>query len=162
MDNLGSLVQTIISTANAKGISLSELARNAGVARETVSRLQSRKDADFSVLQKLCLALELDIVAVPRKPRAKAASLRHPELSFPYDWSNSAMGADQLIAAVLERGIFSDVLAVTRHYGLRRVQKTYDKMQVQSGTTPLRDRSLDRMLRNIEAGFQGAGRRVKA
>ena len=162
MDNLGSLVQTIISTASAKGISLSELARNAGVARETVSRLQSRKDADFGVLQKLGLALELDIVAVPRKPRAKAASLRRPELSFPYDWSNSAMGADQLIAAVLERTIFADVLIVAHHYGLRRVQNVRSKMQVGSGTASLHGRSLDRMLRNIEAGFQGAGRSVKA
>ena len=162
MDNLGSLVQTIISTANARGISLSELARSAGVARETVSRLQSRKDADFGVLQKLGLALELDIVAVPRKPRAKAASLRRPELSFPYDWSNRAMGVDQLIAAVLERGIFSDVLALARHYGLRRVQKAHDKMQVSSGTASLHARSLDRMLRNIEAGFASARQHAKA
>jgi len=43
-------------------------------------------------------------------------------LDFPYDWSNPDMNEDTFIHHVLEKSRFMDVLRLTRHYGLNRVE----------------------------------------
>jgi transcriptional regulator with XRE-family HTH domain len=142
MHTLQAITTEIFSRCAALGWSQSELARRAGVARESVSRLRSRSDADFSLLHKLCEALGLQLSANDAQP------LR---LSFPYDWSNSTMPADSVIAAVLERGIFADVLEVARYYGVARVRQQFNPAQFD-----LPARTLQRMLGNIESGFAAA------
>jgi hypothetical protein len=67
------------------------------------------------------------------------------KLSFPYNWSNPAMSADAMMAAILERGLFDDVLEAVRYWGLQRVQVVSQKQTL----TP----QIERMLRNIETGF---------
>ena len=132
-----SLIQTqIFSRSSELGWTHAELARRAGVARETVSRLKQRQDADFSLLAKLCQALGLTMEARSAQP------LR---LSFPYNWSNPAMSADAMMAAILERGLFEDVLEAARYWGLERLQAAAKNQAL----TP----SVQRMLRNISAGF---------
>jgi DNA-binding Xre family transcriptional regulator len=142
MQTLQTITTEIFTRCATLGWSQTELARRAGVARESVSRLRSRSDADFSLLHKLCEALGLQLTARDAKPLT---------LSFPYNWSNSAMPADSVIAAVLERGIFVDVLEVARYYGLAKV-----KQQFKPGQQDLSARTLQRMLGNIEAGFAAA------
>lgn len=142
MQTLQAITTEIFNRCAALGWSQTELARRAGVARESVSRLRNRSDADFSLLYKLCGALGLQLTASDAKPLT---------LSFPYNWSNSAMPADSVIAAVLERGIFADVLEVARYYGLAKV-----KQQSKPGQQDVSTRTLQRMLGNIEAGFAAA------
>jgi DNA-binding Xre family transcriptional regulator len=142
MHTLQAITTEIFSRSSALGWSQTELARRAGVARESVSRLRGRSDADFSLLHKLCDALGLQLQAQDAKPLS---------LSFPYNWSNSAMPADQVIAAVLERGIFTDVLEVARYYGIARVRQ-----QCNAAADDLPARTVQRMLGNIEAGFAAA------
>jgi transcriptional regulator with XRE-family HTH domain len=139
MQTLQAITTEIFSRSKALGWSQTELARRAGVARESVSRLRSRSDADFSLLHKLCDALGLQLQAQDAKPL---------NLSFPYNWSNSAMPADRVIAAVLERGIFTDVLEVARYYGIARVRQHFNPAHLD-----LPALTLQRMLGNIEAGF---------
>ncbi|NJS37421.1 MAG: helix-turn-helix transcriptional regulator [Brachymonas sp.] len=136
MTNLVLIQTQIFSRSQELGWTHAELARRAGVARETVSRLKQRQDADFSLLAKLCQALGLTIEARSEQP------LR---LNFPYNWSNPAMSADAKMAAILERGLFEDVLEAARYWGLRRLQAVA-KNQVLAP-------SVERMLRNISAGF---------
>lgn len=132
-----SLIQTQIFSRNSElGWTHAELARRAGVARETVSRLKQRQDADFSLLAKLCQALGLTM---------EARTVQPLRLSFPYNWSNPAMSADAMMAAILERGLFEDVLEAARYWGLERLQAAAKNQAL----TP----SVQRMLRNISAGF---------
>jgi transcriptional regulator with XRE-family HTH domain len=142
MQTLQAITTEIFSRCAALGWSQTELARRAGVARESVSRLRSRSDADFSLLHKLCEALGLQLTVNHVQP------LR---LSFPYNWSNSAMPAESVIAAVLERGIFADVLEVARYYGMARVRQQFNPVQLD-----LPALTLQRMLGNIETGFATA------
>lgn len=142
MQTLQAISTEIFNRCEALGWSQTELARRAGVARESVSRLRSRNDADFSLLHKLCDALGLQLTANDAKPLS---------LSFPYNWSNSAMPADRVISAVLERGIFADVLEVARYYGIARVRRLCN-----AAPEDLSTRTVQRMLGNIEAGFAAA------
>jgi hypothetical protein len=66
-------------------------------------------------------------------------------LSFPYNWSNPAMSADAMMVAILQRGLFDDVLEAARYWGLERLQAAAKNLSL----TP----SVQRMLRNISAGF---------
>ena len=139
MTSLPTLQTQIFSRTSELGWTHTELARRAGVARETVSRLKHRQDADFSLLAKLCQALGLKIEAQQKQP------LR---LSFPYNWSNPAMSAELMMLAILERGLFDDLLEAARYWGLARLQSVAGKNPPDSNT--------QRMLRNIAAGFAQA------
>ncbi len=132
-----SLVQSqIFSRSQELGWTHTELARRAGVARETVSRLKQRRDADFSLLSKLCQALGLTIELRQEQP------LR---LNFPYNWSNPAMSPEAMMVAILERGLFEDVLEAARYWGLERLQTAANEQALSP--------TVQRMLRNIAAGF---------
>ncbi len=133
-----SLVQSqIFSRSQELGWTHTELARRAGVARETISRLRHRQDADFSLLAKLCQALGLTMELRTAQPLS---------LSFPYNWSNPAMSAEAMMAAILERGLFEDVLEAARYWGLERLQAVAQQQTLEP--------TVQRMLRNIAAGFE--------
>jgi transcriptional regulator with XRE-family HTH domain len=136
MTSLATLQTKIFDRTRELGWTYTELAGRAGVARETVSRLRQRQDADFSVLSKLCQALGLEIQANATRP------LR---LSFPYNWSNPAMSAEAMMLAILQRGLFDDLLEAARYWGLEHLQRVAQKHPPEKQT--------QRMLRNIAAGF---------
>ena len=138
MNFLAQIQTQVFARSQELGWTHTELARRAGVARETISRLKVRQDADFSLLAKLCQALDLKIEVQAMQP------LR---LNFPYNWSNSTMSHEAMIDAILERGLFEDVLEAARYWGIERLQNAAKNRAV----TP----SLQRMLRNIAAGFNG-------
>lgn len=137
MSTLALLQSQIYARTKELGLTHAELARRAGVARETVSRLKTRQDADFSLLAKLCQVLGLQIEAQAVQP------LR---LSFPYNWSNPDMSAEAMMQAILERGLFDDVLEAARYWGLGRLQAVAQGLSIAP--------SVQRMLRNIASGFQ--------
>lgn len=139
MTSLATLQTQIFTRTSELGWTHTELARRAGVARETVSRLKHRQDADFSLLAKLCQALGLKIEAQQKQP------LR---LSFPYNWSNPAMSVEQMMLAILERGLFEDLLEASRYWGLEGLHTIAQKSPPELNT--------QRMLRNITAGFAQA------
>jgi transcriptional regulator with XRE-family HTH domain len=127
----------IFNAGKTQGISLSELARRTGLPRESISRLQSRQDADFATLAKLAQALGLQLEALPRRPL---------KLQFNYAWANPQMPRDKLIGAILRRGIFVDILEAVRFWGLARVQAVAQVIDLPAESA--------RMLGNIEKGHQ--------
>ena len=128
---------TLFSACQKQGISLSELARRSGLPRESISRLQTRQDADFATLAKLAQALGLELTAQARQPLA---------LQFNYAWANPRMPRDKQIAAILRRGIFVDILEAVRFWGLARVQAVAQDVDLPPESA--------RMLGNIEKGHQ--------
>jgi hypothetical protein len=72
-----------------------------------------------------------------------------PQFSFPYNWSNSQMDARVMIAHILDRAIFIDVLESVKAWGLAVVKEVRSTLAIE----PMRDVALDRMLRNIESAL---------
>jgi hypothetical protein len=83
---------------------------------------------------------------------------RQPQLSYNRVWSSPVSGVDDtvLIASVLARPTFDDLLTCCRHYGLPRVRSVYMTMLGTGELDALVQQSVSRMLANIEIGFARA------
>ncbi len=71
------------------------------------------------------------------------------QYTFPYAWSNPTLSQEKLALAVLERGLFGDLCKLALQIGVPAVRAAHKQLPPHS----LRDAALERMLRNIEAGF---------
>lgn len=85
----------------------------------------------------------------PKHARTAGRKSEQIGLSAPYDWSNSSIDDDVLIARVLDLHDFRDVARVCANYGLDRVREV---MKDRVGN-PTALATLTRMLRNIENGM---------
>jgi DNA-binding phage protein len=69
MNNLSTGLQSVLAdlaaTARRRGLSDSAWARQAGLPKESLSRLRRRNDCDWATLERLSNALELRLVATP-------------------------------------------------------------------------------------------------
>jgi DNA-binding XRE family transcriptional regulator len=135
-------------------ISQAEFARMADVSRATINGIENgtvreigvnRLNRIVSVSQNLRLSAGRTIHS-----DRKSASLN---LSFPYDWSNSAMPDALMIAKVVERGLFEDMVKVAVHYGVAALRSAISTFIAKN---PAAAPSLNRMLRNIETGLHVA------
>lgn len=130
------------------GISQAELASLADVSRATINGLENgsineigvnRLNRIISVSQGLVSARDVTSPSI-----RKSASL---DLSFPYDWSNSAMSDALLIDKVVERGLFEDMAKVAARFGTKSLRRSIVKFSAQNRAAAP---TLDRMLGNIE------------
>lgn len=130
------------------GISQAELASLADVSRATINGLENGTINEIGVnrlnrIVSVCQALNrAPDVALP--PTRKSASL---DLSFPYDWSNSAMPDALLIDKVVERGLFEDLAKVATRFGTTPLRHAIAKFTAKNRAAAP---ALNRMLGNIE------------
>lgn len=130
------------------GISQAELASLADVSRATINGLENGSINEIGVnrlnrIVSVCQGLVGTHDATSPTTR-KSASL---DLSFPYDWSNSAMSDALLIDKVVERGLFEDMAKVAVRLGTKPLRRSIDKFIAKHRTAaPM----LNRMLGNIE------------
>lgn len=68
-----SLIDELIATAKHRGLSQRRLAEQAGMTAVGLSKAKHRGDIRASLLEKLGNQLDLELVFVPRRSRAKAA-----------------------------------------------------------------------------------------
>lgn len=130
------------------GVSQAELASLADVSRATINGLENGAINEIGVnrLNRILLVSQSLVSAheVSTPSPRKSASL---DLSFPYDWSNSAMSDALLIDKVVERGLFEDMAKVAAHFGTNPLRRSIDKFTIKhQATAP----TLNRMLGNIE------------
>lgn len=150
MEGCKAVVARILVIASKRGIgTAAALARVAGVAPETISRIRTRDTADFNTVARLAAAAGLELALVPARAappetNSKSAALG---LQFPYDWSNPGMDDETLIGRVIEKNRFTDVARICKHYGLLKVVSTATKLRL-SGRT-----DIQRTFDNIRAGF---------
>lgn len=130
------------------GISQAELASLADVSRATINGLENGSINEIGVnrlnrIISVCdgLVSARDVVAPPIR---KSASLN---LSFPYDWSNSAMSDALLIDKVVERGLFEDMAKVAARFGTKPLRRSVAKVSEKNRAAAP---ALNRMLSNIE------------
>ncbi|HEX7080430.1 MAG TPA: hypothetical protein VF329_05405 [Gammaproteobacteria bacterium] len=93
--------------------------------------------------------------------RVRPLPPREPKLSFNRAWSRPRGGVDEetVIAQVLARPTFNDLLACVEHYGLERVQRARAAMLRAFELSPGAAEASGRMLKNIEIGrARAAGR----
>lgn len=135
-------------------LSQAEFAHLAGVSRATINGIENgtikeigvnRLNRVVSASQNLSLS-----TSKPIHSDRKSASLN---LSFPYDWSNSAMPDALMIAKVVERGLFEDLAKVAVHYGIAALRDAVSTFAVKN---PVAAPTINRMLRNIETGLHAA------
>lgn len=130
------------------GISQAELASLADVSRATINGLENGSINEIGVnrLNRI-ISVSQGLVSargVTSPPIRKSASL---DLSFPYDWSNSAMSDALLIDKVVERGLFEDMAKVAARFGTKSLRRSIVKFSAQNRAAAP---TLDRMLGNIE------------
>jgi transcriptional regulator with XRE-family HTH domain len=130
------------------GISQAELARLADVSRATINGIENNSIKEIGVNRlNRVVAASQSFTRVRNnltEPSRKSSRLN---LSFPYDWSNSAMSDTLLIDKVVERGLFEDMAKIAVRYGtepLRRAVTAFASKNLASAP------SLNRMLGNIE------------
>jgi transcriptional regulator with XRE-family HTH domain len=130
------------------GISQAELASLADVSRATINGLENdsineigvnRLNRIVAVCQGLVNAREVTSPSI-----RKSAVL---ELSFPYDWSNSAMSDALLIDKVVERGLFEDLAKIATRFGTKQLRRSIAKVSEKNRAAAP---ALNRMLGNIE------------
>lgn len=71
--SIKALINQLIATARARGLSQAQLAQLAGVTAVGLSKAKSRGDIRASTLEQLARQLDLELVLVPRRAREKAA-----------------------------------------------------------------------------------------
>ncbi len=110
-------------------------------------------------VQRLAAAGVVSLNKQHRGPRARirvrpAVRARGPTLTFNRAWSRPSGGLDAatLIAQVLARPTFRDVLACVQHYGIEQVRGVYGTMVSELGLAPGAATASARMLTNIELG----------
>lgn len=93
-----------------------------------------------------------------RPAKAGSASRSQPTLSYPRHWSSPVTGVsdDVLIAGVLAEPTLNDVIACCAHYGVKRVRSLYSEMLATGEISAPVQRSVGRMLANVEIGFSRA------
>jgi transcriptional regulator with XRE-family HTH domain len=130
------------------GISQAELASLADVSRATINGLENgsineigvnRLNRIISVCQGLVSARDVNSPSI-----RNSASL---DLSFPYDWSNSAMSNELLIDKVVERGLFEDMAKIAIRFGIAPLRHAVTEFTARNHAAAV---SLNRMLSNIE------------
>lgn len=130
------------------GVSQAELARLADVSRATINGIEN------GTIKEIGVNRLNGVVAVSRSLQNSRNSAVQSDkksssinLTFPYNWSNSAMPDALLIDKVVERGLFEDMAKVAVRYGtepLRRAVNFF--VEKNSVSAP----SLNRMMGNIE------------
>lgn len=98
---------------------------------------------------------------VPQRQNGRARTLvvpvvrsRAPLLSFNRGWSRPARGLDPetVLAQVLARPTFVDLIACVQHYGLEEVRRLHQTMVADCELSPAAATATARMLNNIEVG----------
>jgi len=95
-------------------------------------------------------AAGFDLAVIPRsdetintKPLSEKLGLE-----FPYDWSNPNMSESTLIALVLEKTRFNDILKIAFNFGLERIIEESRKISDNS-----KAEIINKYLRRIEKGI---------
>lgn len=86
--------------------------------------------------------------AIEKMPLSKALGL-----DFPYDWSNVNMTEDALIAKVLDRARFADILRICAHFGTEKIESVA-KASLDKDKTP----EVRSMIANIKQGRERASK----
>lgn len=162
MSRPNELIKQVLDAAKAQGLEQQELARAAGVAPETVSRVKKRKNIDLSTLDSLACAAGL--VLTLEKPRRDAqgslvrnrSSLADPSRGLA--WSNPFVTNEVLCRNALARGSFELILTAVLDFGLEFVRSEWARLMEDNAANMSHAAIADveRQLRNIAKGVQNA------
>ena len=165
MSDTHQLLETILRSAQARGLDQTRLAGQAGLRPETVSRAKRRGSIDLHSLQSLSAAVGLELQLVPQDADAASATLRCEDrpatgrspLAEPrwgLAWSNRDAPTDVLVRNALAKGNFEPLLQAALAHGLDALLEQWRTL---APTLPARARQeVERKLRHIAQGFADA------
>lgn len=122
-------LRSAIKTLQSKG--LVEILERGSSHKPTRYRLKLSRKVEPIIIEQKQLVAESGMGLAENKPMHEyvkytpvkalpAASIAN-HLSFPYNWANSNMSEETLIAGVLRKNRFQDVLSICAQYGLDRI-----------------------------------------
>lgn len=122
-------LRSAIKTLQSKG--LVEILERGSSHKPTRYRLKLSRKVEPRIIEHKQLVAESSMGLAENKPMHEnvkytpvkalpAASIAN-HLSFPYNWANSNMSEETLIAGVLRKNRFQDVISICAQYGLDRV-----------------------------------------
>lgn len=167
------LVQQLLEHGQRAGLNQEQLAAQAGLRPESLSRAKKRGSLHLESLFGLASAagvvLQLAPADVKRRPakqvlKTSPAAVRRSPLSAPslgLAWSNQDASPEVLIRKALLTGAFTKVLAAAAAHGLPAIRSEFNTLLESSAVgagalSQRRGQQLGRMLSNIERGFAAA------
>ncbi len=156
------LLGQVLEAAGARGFDQAQLANEAGLKPETISRAKKRVGMALSTLSRLASAVGLQVVLQPAGvpvtqplPHAsRPAALSSPQ--FGLAWSNPGAPEDALLRNALLQGRFDAILESAAQDGVAFVRKHMIGLRQEGALDDGRFVKLDRMVNSIERGFSDA------
>jgi len=136
-----------------RGISLRSMASQSGLSTGFLSGMERGKEtAEIGKVLKAMEFYEVEMnITHQTKNRTKLTEA--VGTTFPYDWSNAAMGADLFIQKVISGGRFDDLLKATAYFGFDRIVENI-KYSTIDNSTALIEKMGDIMSGTIKGNFQ--------
>lgn len=166
--NERAVLERILEEASRRGLSQRDLAEQAGLTPEGLSRLKKRGYGRLDTVEKLAGLVGLKIAAIPAGQAAKktarrtgrpasAATFRgrHPDLV----WSNSKATDEVFVQRALLDPRFDVLLDAAKAFGPSKVEDQWHALvATQSAEVRRAAPTTERMLRHIRRGYELATR----
>lgn len=154
---MSTLIDQIISAAQARGINQTTLAARAGVPKETLSRAKKRGSAGLDMVQALARAAGVSIGIVPTAPSPRSALPTFRERNRLLAWSKPGASSTVLLRRALVAPEFSTLLDAALEFGVDAVVQEWESLKSSGDPEAKRAAPItDRILRNIRHGYQQA------
>ncbi len=147
-------LDAVLAVARAQGLDQKSLAARAGVRAETITRAKTRGVLDWNTLRALAGAagLDLQVLALPRRPASERSSLADASLKLA--WSNPNASTTTLIAKAIENRSFDLILQASKEHGIDTVAAVANRLREEQAVPAKSLDYADRALRNISIGAQ--------
>lgn len=160
MSTPATLLNQVITAAQAAGMGQAALARSAGLAPETISRAKKRGTIDLASIEALANAAGLTLALAPLSPPSEVATAQPPARSPLADpkwglaWSNSAASNEALIRNALAKGSMVILMEAVKAHGLAEVLEQW--VATQATLKPSARAEVERKLKHIQEAFTNA------
>jgi DNA-binding phage protein len=148
------LLNQVLAVAARRGLDQAQLASQAKVRPETISRAKKRGTVDFNTLESLARVVGYELRLQQRDPNTKPASSPLADPRHGLAWSNPNASAESLVCNAIKNGNFHLLLQAAAAHGLAFVRQQFEG--IASSLRPHARREIQRKLANIEKGFSRA------
>lgn len=146
------LLDQILDSAKAQGITQKELASKVGISEESLSRLKSRDSLKTRSLELLAEATGFELVLQPKAKPPPVATAPFREKYKYLAWSNPKASPEVLLRQALLQPDFSILLDAAVEFGVPALQEQWQELQARPDQAVQRAAPItSRMLSHIVA-----------
>lgn len=157
------LLQQVLASAVASGVDQKQLASEAGLKPESLSRAKKRPDMGLNTLSRLASVVGLEVVLVPSRnavaPFRKKTPPRQASLAAPHfglSWSNPSADEGALLRNALVKARFDAILESAAVDGVDFVRQQMQLLREAGEIDSVKELKLEGIVKSIERGFMEA------